>query len=137
VFNSTSAENGKIVTGTTNSSGWVYLENVPNATLRFICYTPTNVIIEDTVQGPITTENQQVPITCTQNAVLCQSNYTVLALTGPMILALIGSLILVKRKKKKEKVVQRASIRNRLNMIYSRIFRHTFQPQPREGRRDA
>ena len=79
VYNGTSVPGNRIRTGITNSSGMVYLANVPNSTLTFTCYdeaSPQHVIAN--VTRTIVTENQAETIICDQNYITATYSWSII-----------------------------------------------------------
>jgi hypothetical protein len=93
-FNSTSVVGNKIISGTTNGTGYVRLTNLPNATLTFTCYAKSDysLVIKNVTQA-IGSDEYSFTITCDQNKLTTSTDWWIVGFMG---------MVLPYRKKKKE-----------------------------------
>jgi hypothetical protein len=83
VFNSTSVQGNKIISGITGNNGQVQLLNLPNNTLTFTQYggASFSLVIGNTTQL-ISSENQAITLTANQNTISTNNNCSIIAFTG-------------------------------------------------------
>jgi len=114
VYNSTSVQGNRIISGLTGNNGQVQLLNLPNNTLTFTQYggASYSLVIGNTTQL-VSSENQTITLTANQNNVSTNNDYAIIAFAG-ITIPLKGSV-----SKRRNKRGWLSSFRTKLRSSFS------------------